>query len=72
MLNLKVNMKVNNKIYIAGHTGMVGSALTRKFIAESTLSKYSYNFSWLGVWKANNSGPTRYYCYSRNHLRGKT
>jgi len=34
MLNLKVNLKVNKKIYIAGHTGMVGSAIYRKFISE--------------------------------------
>ena len=34
MLNLKVNLKVNKKIYLAGHTGMVGSAIFRKLKAE--------------------------------------
>ena len=34
MLNMKVNLKVNKKIYLAGHTGMVGCAIFRKFKAE--------------------------------------
>ncbi|NMB81948.1 MAG: NAD-dependent epimerase/dehydratase family protein, partial [Ignavibacteria bacterium] len=46
-------MNTNSKLYIAGHTGMVGSALMRKFTSEGFTNIVTRSFEQLDLRNQN-------------------
>lgn len=48
-----LNLQVNKKIYLAGHTGLVGSTIYRKFNSESYCNLLTADYPGLDLTRQN-------------------